>query len=73
MDIIHEIEEVLISYQDETKEEQPTRLLLGRRQLEAFDCKYGPYIARTASPGPSRAYGGIPIVATEASDQLDAE
>jgi hypothetical protein len=73
MDIIDEIETVLASYKNATGIERPTRLRLGRTQLQAFDSKYLPFASRAASPGPHRAYDGIPIVATEAQDELEAE
>jgi hypothetical protein len=73
MNIVDEIEDVLTVYRNSTGKERPERLLFGRRQLQAFDGKYRPFSSRVVSPGPSRAYDGIPIVATDAQEQLSAE
>jgi hypothetical protein len=71
MDIVNEIERALALYSD--GRERPTQLRLGQRQLQAFDSKYGPFASGAASPGPSRTYDGIPIVATKSADELVAE
>jgi len=73
MDIVDEIETVLASYKNATGIERPLRLRIGIRQLQSFDNKYRPFAGGTTSPGPHRAYDGIPIVATEAQDELEAE
>jgi hypothetical protein len=73
MNIELDIEHALAAFTIASKRDMPQRLLFGRRQLEAFDRRYGSLASGMVSSGPTRAYNDIPIISTDADDQLDAE